>query len=88
MKVVVETYGSIREKLGWSKKAIEIPGNSTTLRQVLEKLGITEIILEDNKIREGFIVLVNGIHAQFTGQGKTTIKDGDVISIFPPGGGG
>lgn len=88
MKVVVEVYGALREKLGWSKKTIEIPSSHAMLGQVLEKLGIAEIVLEDNKIREGFIVLVNGIHAQFTGQGETPIKDGDIISIFPPGGGG
>ncbi len=88
MKIIVEVFGTLREKLGWTKKIVELEGRETTLRQVLEKLDISEIVLEGDMIREGFIVLVNGVHAQFKGHGNAKLRDHDTVSIFPPGGGG
>lgn len=88
MRIVVEVFGPLREKLGWAKKIVELEEEEATLRQVLEKLGISEVILDGDTIREGYIVLVNGVHAQFKGHGNTKLKDHDIISIFPPGGGG
>ncbi len=86
---VVEVYGPLREKLGWSKKQVHVSEGKTTLARILEEAGIKEIVLdEEERIREGYIVLINGIHAQFKGHGKAEIRDNDTISIFPPGGGG
>lgn len=88
MRIVVEVFGQLREKLGWAKKVVELEGKETTLRQVLEKLGISEMILDGDMIREGYIVLVNGVHAQFKGHGNAKLSNHDTVSIFPPGGGG
>ncbi len=86
---IIEVYGPLREKLGWSKKQVHIASDKTTLARILEEVGLKEIILDEKEqIREGYIVLINGIHAQFKGHGKAIVRNEDTISIFPPGGGG
>jgi sulfur-carrier protein len=37
---------------------------------------------------QGAIVLVNGHHVLHLEGLQTTVKDGDVVALFPPGGGG
>ncbi len=89
MNVSIKVYGTLREKLGWKEKTITLPQRQATMREILAVLGLEKMVLdEEDHIREGFIVFVNGVHAQFKGEGKTIIRDGDIIAIFPPGGGG
>ncbi|CAB49872.1 MoaD family protein [Pyrococcus abyssi] len=40
------------------------------------------------ELEEGYIILVNGHNIEHLQGLRTKLKDGDVISIFPPAGGG
>ncbi|MEM0015242.1 MAG: MoaD family protein [Zestosphaera sp.] len=90
VKVVVEVYSTLREKLGWSRRELLIPSSKALLGDVLDLLPEVKkyLVDEENRIRRGIILLVNGRHAEFTGGLKTPLEDGDLITIFPPSGGG
>ncbi|WFO75439.1 MoaD/ThiS family protein [Desulfurococcaceae archaeon MEX13E-LK6-19] len=88
-RIKITLFGALREKLGWDSKVVEIPYNKCSFRKLLDMIPeLRDIMIENNKIKEGFIVLVDGIHIQFKGGLDAEINDGDEISIFPPGGGG
>ena len=92
MRVIVKVFSLLREKLGWSEKIVELNRDHATLADVLTYIPELAAIVFDNverkSIRSDVIVLVNGINVKFLKEGDTEVKDGDVISIFPPGGGG
>ncbi len=89
-KVKISIYSILREKLGWKEKEIIIDDDNPTFIDVLKSEPELYKLVVDNggSIKEGYIVLINGIHIEFKGGPKTTIRNGDEISIFPPGGGG
>ena len=87
-KATITVYGALRDKLGWKQKTIEFHGDNTKLKDLVSKVPELKFIVKGDKLVEGFIILINGIHAQFRGGINAIIKDGDEISIFPPGAGG
>ncbi|NFI06496.1 MoaD/ThiS family protein [Clostridium botulinum] len=75
MKIEVRLFAYFRE--GRDKKYfMEINEENITPRYILEKLNI--------KVEEVAILLINGRD----GKVDTLLKDGDVLSLFPPVGGG
>lgn len=75
MKIEVRLFAYFRE--GRDKKVfLEINEEEVTLRYILNKLNIDE--------KEVSILLINGRD----GKGTTSLKDGDVVALFPPVGGG
>jgi molybdopterin converting factor small subunit len=64
----------------------------TLLHKVNDALGnniILDKLLESNgKMKTGTIILVNGGDVMDTTKLDAIVKDGDSISLFPPGGGG
>jgi len=68
------------------KRMVEV--EATSASELLEKLA--EIYGEDFKreLLGGMIFLVNGINIEHLKGLDTPLKDGDVVSIFPPIGGG
>ncbi len=80
----------LREKVGFKHIEVNLEGNESKLIDLLNKLPNLKKWVVDNSgsIREGFIVLINGIHAQFKGGLNAKLGDGDEVSIFPPGAGG
>jgi len=90
VKVKISVYTYLREKLGWREKVVEIPGkDQATLEEVLKQVPeLYELVVVDGRIAEGYIVFVDGIHAQFVGGLNAVVKDGSEIAVFPPGGGG
>ena len=87
MKVKISVYATLREKLRWKTREINLNKSSADLFDVLNELpDLKKYVIEDRKIREGFMILINGINIKFLSDLK--IKDGDEIDIFPPGGGG
>ncbi|APF28793.1 thiS family protein [Clostridium sporogenes] len=75
MKIEVRLFAYFRE--GRDKKYfMEINEGNITPRYILEKLNI--------KVEEVAILLINGRD----GKVDTLLKDGDVLSLFPPVGGG
>ncbi len=89
-RIKISIYSTLREKLGWKEKEIIINSDHATLLDVLRNIPELYKLVIDEKggIREGYMVLVNGIHVQFKAGTKTSVSDGDEIAIFPPGGGG
>jgi len=87
MKVKISVYATLREKLQWKTKELNLNKNSADLFDVFNELpDLKKHIIKNGKIREGFMILINGINIKFLSDLK--IKDGDEIDIFPPGGGG
>ncbi|MGO5075455.1 MoaD/ThiS family protein [Clostridium sporogenes] len=75
MKIEVRLFAYFRE--GRDKKYfMEINEENITPRYILEKLNI--------QVEEVAILLINGRD----GKTDTLLKDGDVLSLFPPVGGG
>ncbi len=72
--IEIKFYASLRE--GRNKSALIEPDSVKTCSDVLEMFNI--------KKEEAAIFLVNGFHAKLT----DTIKDGDILAIFPPVAGG
>lgn len=75
VKVIVRLYGSLKELLrgGETDKSLVLElRNETTLEQLLDSLAIP--------VEEVVVTLVNGI-----AEGKSySIKDGDLVDVFPP----
>ncbi len=87
MKVKISVYATLREKLQWKTKEVNLNKNRVDLLDVFNELpDLKKYVIENGKIREGFMILINGINIKFLSDLK--IKDGDEIDIFPPGGGG
>lgn len=75
MKIEVRLFAYFRE--GRDKKVfLEINEEEVTPRYILNKLNIDE--------KEVSILLINGRDGKVT----TSLKDGDVVALFPPVGGG
>lgn len=74
MIIRVRLFATLREGRG-KEIEIEIP-EPVTFRNVLAELDIDEA--------DAAIKLINGRHSDY----DTAIKEGDVVSIFPPIGGG
>lgn len=75
VKVIVRLYGSLKELLrgGETDRSLVLElRNETTLEQLLVSLAIP--------VEEVVVTLVNGI-----AEGKSySIKDGDLVDVFPP----
>ncbi|MFN3268163.1 MAG: MoaD/ThiS family protein [Zestosphaera sp.] len=88
-KITVEVFTTLREKLSWSKKELIINSPETTLKDILDAIpDLKFLIVEQDHLKRGFIVLVNGKHAEFLGGLQAVVKDGDTVAIFPQSGGG
>ena len=74
MIITARLFATLREGRG-KEIEIEIP-EPVTFRDVLAKLDIDEA--------DAAIKLINGRHSE----NDSPIKEGDVVSIFPPVGGG
>jgi len=81
VRVKVEYFASMRDKLGVKEEIMELPDGSSVedlIERVKERLG---------ESFEGR-VLVNGKSVESLKGFKTELKDGDVVSLFPPIAGG
>jgi molybdopterin converting factor small subunit len=79
MKVEVQLYATLSKYLpkgSGHRKAVMECVEGTTVRHLIERLGIPT--------QHPNMVLVNGLHADPDVQ----LKDGDVLSVFPPLAGG
>ncbi len=74
MEIKVRLFATLREKRG--KEFMVVLSDSSTVRDLIDSLGIKEV--------EVAILLVNGLDAKLDRQ----LLEKDVVSIFPPVGGG
>ncbi|MEM1527800.1 MAG: MoaD/ThiS family protein [Sulfolobales archaeon] len=87
LRVKIRVYMDLVTKLGWKENDIVVHGESSTLREVLERIQELRSFL-NGEFTERFIVLINGVNSRFSGGLLARVKDGDVVDIFPPAGGG
>lgn len=85
MRIKILVFASLREKLGWKEKVLEIDKEEVSLSEVLEKIPILKDLMRGSN---DYIILINGIDYGTLGGLKAKIKNNDAISIFPPAGGG
>ena len=89
MRVRINVFVTLRRELGWKNKIVQIDSEKAILFEVISVIPeLANKVFDGDKIRSGFIVLVNGRNVRFLNEGRTRISDGDEISIFPPVGGG
>jgi len=87
--VKVKFFATLRLELGIAERDIFVEKEST-VKDILEKCGdeVKQKLLENNDIIKGTIILVNGENIIHKDGLNTIVKSGDVISLFPPAGGG
>ena len=92
MKVKVKLFATFKDLFGAEVKEIELDDgpNIEGLLNLLCGLGRCrqEIFDESGELRPYVKILKNGRHIQFLGGVHTELEDGDVITMFPPVGGG
>ena len=87
IRVTLRVYATLIEYLGLRQTIIKLPSQST-IKDLLEKTNLAKEIIEDNKIKPLYKVLINGRDIDFKKGLWTELADGDVIDIFPPLAGG
>ncbi|MCF7858605.1 MAG: MoaD family protein [Candidatus Cloacimonetes bacterium] len=91
--IKIKFYSLIRLHLGINEIQIEADKISIyDLLQIaekqLDKLLLHLLINADYEIIPGTMILINGRNIFHLKKLDTIVQDGDVVSIFPPGGGG
>ena len=77
------------DELGWSTKEYYIDSDEAKLIDILKiDHKLYNAIKEYEGSRWRPIILVNGRHIEFQGGFEMSLRDGDLISIFPPLAGG
>ncbi len=93
MKIGVKFYAGFRELFGDREKDLELP-DGANIQDLLDLLCDSdeqrqEIYDDSGRLRNYVnIMLKNGRKVRFLEEPKAELQDGDVVSIFPPIGGG
>ncbi|HII61924.1 MoaD family protein [Pyrococcus horikoshii] len=82
-KVKVKVFATLIEIIGRRIFDEEAEDVEDLLQKIYSKYPKVKEELE-----KGYIILVNGHNIEHLEGVKTKLKDGDVVSIFPPAGGG
>lgn len=97
MQVSVRFFTSLRELVGKREETLSFPeGEKVTIELVLTELKkiygktFTDYVFdgETEQVKSFLQLLVNGRSASMIDGLKTVLKDGDVLAILPPVGGG
>jgi molybdopterin synthase sulfur carrier subunit len=91
MQVRVRIFGDLAKSLG-KEMIVDLPSGST-VEDLIDELGekskkLSERMSRDDEPKTDFIVLIGGLNVQFIQRLKTILKEGDVVSLLPPAGGG
>jgi len=89
IRVKLKVYMTLIEHFGWKEKIVELDKNSSSFKDLINK--VPEINWAINKYRGerwSLIILINGRNIEFLGGEDAELKDGDVITLFPPLAGG
>ena len=92
MKVKMKFFATFRELFGSVEKEIELESRSD-IQELLNLLCDSrqcrqKIFDYSGKLRPYIKILKNGRHIQFLDGIYTELKEGDVVTMFPPVGGG
>jgi len=85
--VEVRVYVTLREKLGWKSKVVNLRREKMKFSELLDELKDLKGVLEDLGY-ENFMILLNGRNIRLLDWLDTEVEEGDSIDIFPPAGGG
>lgn len=90
-EVIVKLYTSLREIAGEKETKV----NARTIKEAIEILSkkygdsFRKHLLDENgNLKPFFHIMVNGRRMELLKRLETELKDGDVLDIFPPVGGG
>ena len=90
-RIRLMVYTTLRERLGFSR--IEIEGD--TVREILSKLAaagpgdVSNLLFGPGGAVKGhFVLTLNSIVLDNRKAGKTKVRSGDVLHVFPPVSGG
>jgi len=87
LPVRVRVYATLRERVKWSEKLVDVASSEVTLSELLERIPDLKRAIEEVGIG-AFIVLVNGHNIQLLQGLETRVRDGDVVDVFPQAAGG
>ncbi|AFK22619.1 MoaD family protein [Pyrococcus sp. ST04] len=82
-RVTVKVFATLIEIIG--KRIFE--EEASTVKELLEKI-YSQYPKVKEELEEGYMILINGHNIEHLQGLETPLKDGDVVSIFPPAGGG
>ena len=90
--VTIRFFASMKEIFG-QKEAALASDQAPTVGKALRRMCNTPerergVFLDAKTLRSDLIVLVNGRNVFFLGGLAATLRDGDVVSVFPPVKGG
>jgi len=90
--IKIKFYSILRMFLKQSE--IEIDSDNISIFALLEKISektnkdLLSEIIEAEQLIQGTIILLNGRNIYHLEKMDTIVKNGDLVDIFPPGGGG
>ncbi|MCE4619779.1 MAG: MoaD/ThiS family protein [Desulfurococcales archaeon] len=87
IRVTVRVYATLIGEVGWRVRTITLRDDAT-VRDALDAVGLSRIVLLNGGVRPMYKVLVNGRDIEFAGGLSATIRDSDTIDVFPPVAGG
>ena len=93
MAIIVKFFTNFREITGKEQESVEGVGNVSSLldelvRRFGDKLAKQLYSPGTRELLETVNILVNGRGVRFLRELSTSLKDGDVVAIFPPVSGG
>jgi molybdopterin synthase subunit MoaD len=93
MKVQVKFLASLYDVTKVLKTEIELPDNATVmdLIKTIDKAvspNFSSVILDDGKLKDQYVVLINGRSIDFLSGLGTRLSNGDEVTFLPPAGGG
>jgi len=95
IKVKVRIFATFRDIVGIKETDLQLPSNDT-IRSLVQTLSNKysqgklerEVFDESGKVQKYVKILVNGRDIDFIDGPSTQLKDGDIVAMFPPVGGG
>ena len=91
MGITVKFFANFREAVGVEKTEVKtVEDISSLLKVLVAKFGesLDEQLHDGERLRESVNILVNGRVVNLAKGTGTKLKDGDVVTIFPPVSGG
>jgi len=93
--IEVRIFGTLRLESGRKRVIVEAGPNGKSIRKILFDLGrrkglstLREVASEEAKSGAPFIILCDGKNCMELDGLDTLVREGQVLSIFPPSGGG
>jgi molybdopterin synthase sulfur carrier subunit len=95
INVKVKVFATFRDILGLKETDLQFPSN-ITVRSLVQALSDKysqgklerQVFDESGKVQKYVKILVNGRDVDFLDGPSTQLKDGDILAMFPPVGGG